>query len=87
MDDNEKLIYGGLGIVALGAITLTYIQQRKETRKKRKKLEAETAAELRAIHIATGVMMEKIESRNIHGSIQDLMDEFEFQIIINRDRH
>jgi len=86
MDKNEKIV-GGLIATLVGVTGLNYVRIIREERAKRKAIEADSAKALKAIHIAQGRVLERIENGSHSGkSFQTIMNDFRFEEMMERNK-
>jgi len=86
MNKNDKVV-GGVIATIVGVAGLNYVRIIREERAKRKMIEADTAKSIKAIHIAQGRVLERIENGTLSGkSLSTIMNDFRFEEMIARNK-
>ena len=86
MNKNEKIV-GGMIATIVGVVGMNYIQVMRTERAKRKQIQLNLEADLKAIHIASGRVHERIENGSYDGKgIQAILNDFEFEQIVARNK-
>jgi hypothetical protein len=86
MNDNKKIIAGTVLTVAAIVLSIReYIEIRRVEREVRAKIEADTAAEIKAMDHASKLVIERIKEGKYDGrGIGPVWNDFKFETIIHR---
>lgn len=85
MEDKDKIVWGvvlGAGALVIGVNWMTAIR---EGREERKAIRAEAQKDLEAIRIAHDRVVERLRSESPVPSIDTLMNQFKFEMIVARE--